>query len=79
MAKDFEQYNFYKKMFPEEVEETKKLRDEARDMRKQDSEIEEQTNVEFKAEKEFVEGLEEDYTGEDIDYEKLKKRIDKAK
>jgi len=75
MAKNFEEYNFNEKIMPEEIKETKKLRDEARDVRSQEVEIEEAIDTEFKAEKEFVEGLEEDYTGEEIDWAKLRRKL----
>lgn len=77
MARDFEQYEYYEKMFKGEVKELKDQRKGAKKENKEDVEIKKEMDIEFKKEKEFIEGLDEDWSGEDVDVEKLREKIDK--
>lgn len=74
MSRNYQEYEYYEKMFKGEVEELKEQRDEAKKEVSEDEEIKEQMDLEYKKEKEFIKNTDEDWEDEDIDYEKLRKR-----
>ena len=76
MAKDYEQLEYFKKMFPGEVEEVKNLREDARKVDEVDEEIKKEQDLEYKREKEFLDQVDEDFNEEDVDLPELRKRIE---
>ena len=79
MAKDYAQYEYYQKMFKEEVDELTKLRDDTRTEKKQEDEFDKEMDKEFSVEKKFVEGIDEDFAVEDVDLPKLREVLNKDK
>ncbi len=71
MARNYQEYEYYQGMFKEEVNEMKKLRDEARDTRV----VEPLEDITPKESSTLLDSLEEDWNAEDIDMEKLKEKI----
>lgn len=77
MARDYEQYEYYEKMFKGEVEELKDQRTTAKKELSEDDDIKKEMDLEFKAEKEFIDGTEEDWSDDEVDLEKLREKIGK--
>ena len=77
MARDFDQYEYYEKMFKGEVKELKDQRTEAKKEMSEDAEIKEVMDTEYKKEKEFLDTTEEDWEEGEVDLKELRKRIDK--
>jgi len=77
MARDYEQFQYYEKMFKGEVDELKDQRKEVKEENREDEEIKKEMDLEYAKEKKFIEGTEEDWSTEDIDLEKLRERIGK--
>ena len=77
MANNYQEFNYYRKMFEGEVEELKEQRDEAKKEIGKDGEIKKKMDLEYEKEKRFVEGMDEDWNEEEVDLEELRKRIDK--
>ena len=75
MARNFEQLQYYDKMFKGEVEELKKDRNEMRKEESEDDEIKKEMDLKYEEEKKFIEQTEEDWDVNDVDLEKLKKKI----
>ena len=75
MAKSYEQYEYFQKMFKGEVDEVKKLREDARAKAGEDEEIKSELDLEYKKEKEFIEQTEEDWPIEEVDLPELRDRI----
>jgi len=76
MAKDYEQLEYFKKMFPGEVEEVKNLREDARKTDEIDEEIKKEQDLEYTKEKKFLEQVDEDFNEDDVDLPELRKRIE---
>ena len=77
MSKDYSQFEYYQKMFREEVDELGKLRDEARDEKKKEVDDFAEEDREYAKEKTFVEQVEEDFPVEDVDLPKLREILTK--
>ena len=77
MANSYKEYEYYQKMFEGEVKELKDQRKEAQKEKTEDDEIKEIMDVEYKKEKEFIEGTEEDWDESEVDFKKLRERIPK--
>ena len=75
MAKSYEQYEYFQKMFKAEVDEVKKLREDARAKAGEDDEIKSELDLEYKKEREFIEQTEEDWPVEEVDLPELRDRI----
>ena len=75
MARNYEQFQYYEQMFKGEVEELKKDRDEVREEKTEDDEIKKEMDLKYKKEKKFIEGTDEDWEEEDIDFKKLREKI----
>ena len=75
MANNYQEFNYYRKVFEGEVEELKEQRDEAKKEGSEDAEIKKELDVEYEKEQEFIKNTDEDWEGEEIDYEKLRERI----
>lgn len=77
MARDYEQFEYYQKMFKGEVEELKEQRKEAKEEDREDAEIKKEMDLEYTKEKEFIKGTEEDWEESEIDLKELRERIPK--
>jgi len=77
MSNNYQEFNYYKKMFEGEVEELKEQRDTAKKEDGEDAEIKKEMDLEYTKEKEFMKGTEEDWDEEEIDFKKLRERIPK--
>ena len=77
MARDFEQYEYYEKMFKGEVKELKDQRDDVKKEMGEDADIKKELDLEYRKEKEFLEHTEEDWSEDDIDLKELRERIGK--
>jgi len=75
MANNYQEFNYYKKMFEGEVKELKDQRTEAKKEMGEDAEIKKEMDVEYEKEKKFIEGTEEDWSEEDVDLEKLREKL----
>ena len=75
MANNYQEFNYYKKMFEGEVKELKDQRTETKKELSEDAEIKKEMDVEYGKEKEFIEGTEEDWSEEDVDLEKLREKL----
>lgn len=75
MSKNYEQFEYYQNMFKEEVEELKKVRDDARVVDEIDEEIKKEQDLEYKKEKEFLDQIDEDFDEADVDLPELRKAI----
>ena len=75
MANNYQEFNYYRKMFEGEVEELKEQRDTAKKEDGEDAEIKKEIDLEYEKEKEFIKNTDEDWEGEDIDYKELRGRI----
>jgi len=75
MANNYQEFNYYQKMFEGEVKELKDQRDEAKKEVGEDEEIKKEMDLEYEKEREFIKQTDEDWESEDIDYEKLRERI----
>ena len=75
MARDYEQFQYYEKMFKGEVKELKDQRTEVKKELGEDAEIKKEMDVEYVKEKEFVEGTEEDWEEDEVDLEKLREKL----
>ena len=72
MARTFQEYEYYDKIVPEEVEETKKLRDEAREIRDTEDEEAKTIDEEYAPELKSLKSFEEEWSGDEVDLEKLR-------
>lgn len=79
MARDFQEYEYHDKMYKTDIKETEKVRDTARKEQGEDAEIEEELDLEYKEEKKFMKGTDEDWAEDEVDLQELRKRIDKDK
>jgi len=77
MSNNYQEFNYYKKMFEGEVKELKDQRDGVKKESKEDAEIKEVMDTEYKKEKEFLDTTEEDWEEGEVDLKELRKRIDK--
>ena len=77
MSNNYQEFNYYKKMFEGEVKELKDQRDEAKKEMSDEGEIKKEMDLEYGKEKKFLEETDEDWEDEDIDLEELRKRISK--
>ena len=77
MANNYQEFNYYRKMFEGEVEELKKQRDEAKEDISEEGEIKEQMDEEYKKEMEFIDSTDEDWEADEVDLPELRKRIRK--
>ena len=77
MANNYQEFNYYRKMFEGEVKELKEQRDDAKKEMSEDGEIKKEMDVEYKEEKKWIEGTDEDWEEEEIDLKELRKRISK--
>jgi len=77
MSNNYQEFNYYKKMFEGEVKELKEQRDSAKKEDSEDAEIKKEMDLEYTKEKEFMKGTEEDWDEEEVDLEKLRERIGK--
>ena len=77
MANNYQEYEYYKKMFEGEVKELKYQRDDVKKESKDDADIKKELDLEYSKEKKFLEQTEEDWSEDDIDLEKLRERIGK--
>ena len=77
MANNYQEFNYYRKMFEGEVEELKKQRDEAKEDISEEDEIKEQMDEEYKKEREFIDSTDEDWEADEVDLPELRKRIKK--
>ncbi len=77
MSKSNEEYEYFQKQYDKDSKELEEARSGARSLGKEDDEIKEELDLEFKKEKEFIDKTEEDWEGEEVDYEELRKRIGK--
>ena len=75
MANNYQEFNYYKKMFEGEVEELKEQRDTAKKEDGEDAEIKKEMDLEYEKEKEFIKGTDEDWDESEVDLEKLRERI----
>ena len=75
MANNYQEFNYYRKMFEGEVKEMKKQRDDEKRGISEEEEIKEQEDEEYKKEKEFIENTGEDWEEDEIDLPELRKRI----
>lgn len=78
MANNYQEFNYYQKMFKGEVKELKDQRDEAKKEVSEDEEIKEQMDLEYKKEKEYIKKTDEDWPEEEVDLPELRKRIDRT-
>ena len=72
MARTFQEFEYYDKIVPEEVEETKKLRSEAREMRSGEDEEAKEIDEEYAPELKSLKNFEEEWSGDEVDLEKLR-------
>lgn len=72
MARTFQEYEYYDKIVPEEVEETRKLRDEARGKRDTEDEEAKEIDEEYAPEIKSLKNFEEQWEGEEVDLDKLR-------
>ena len=82
MARDYEQFEYFGKMFKGEVDETQKLRNEARKERaldKDDEEIKEELDKDLDEARAFVKDSEEEWEVGEVDLEKLQAKIEEGK
>ena len=77
MARDYEQFQYYEKMFKGEVKELKDQRDVIKEEDKEDAEIKKEMDLEYTKEREFIKGTEEDWEESEVDLEKLREKIGK--
>jgi len=77
MSNNYQEFNYYKKMFEGEVKELKDQRDGVKKEMSEDAEIKEVMDTEYKKEKEFLDTTEEDWEEGEVDLKELRKRIDK--
>ena len=77
MANNYQEFNYYRKMFEGEVKELKDQRTEAKKELSEDDEIKKEMDLEYKKEKEFIAGTEEDWDESEIDLKKLRTRLPK--
>lgn len=77
MANNYQEFNYYRKVFEGEVEELKEQRKEAKEEDRDDAEIKKEMDLEYTKEKEFIEGTDEDWDEDEVDLEELRKRIPK--
>ena len=77
MANNYQEFNYYRKMFEGEVEELKEQRKEVKEEDKEDAEIKKEMDLEYTKEREFIKGTEEDWTEEEVDLKELRERIPK--
>jgi len=75
MSNNYQEFNYYKKMFEGEVKELKDQRTEAKKELGEDAEIKKEMDTEYVKEKEFVEGTEEDWEEDEVDLEKLREKL----
>ena len=73
MAKSYEQLEYYDQIVPGEVEETKKLRDEARKLRSGEDEEAKEIDEKYAPEIESLKNFEEEWSGEEVNLEELRK------
>lgn len=80
MAKTYDQFEYYDKIVPEEVDEVKRLRDEARVTRKFEDEEAKAIDEEYAEEREVLDTqFEEDWEADEVDLKKLKESLSKEK
>lgn len=72
MARTFQEYEYYDKIVPGEVEETKELRDEARKIRESEDAEAKSEDEEYAEEISSLKSFEEQWEGEEVDLEKLR-------
>ena len=77
MANNYQEFNYYRKMFEGEVEELKDQRKEVKEEDKEDAEIKKEMDLEYTKEREFIKGTEEDWNESEVDLEELRERIPK--
>ncbi len=77
MANNYQEFNYYKKMFEGEVEELKDQRKEVKKESQEEKEIKEEMDLEYKKEKAFIEKTDEDWEVEEVDMPELRKRLKK--
>lgn len=77
MANNYQEFNYYRKMFEGEVKELKDQRIEAKKELGEDADIKQELDLEYKKEREFIKGTEEDWDESEVDMEKLRKRLNK--
>jgi len=75
MARNLQEYEYHDKMYEKDIKEAEKLRNEAREERDVDKEIKEEIDLKYKKEKEVLAKMEEDWSEEEVDFEKLRERI----
>ena len=75
MANNYQEYEYYKKMFEGEVKELKDQRDDVKKEIGMDEEIKKEMDLEYKTEKDFLQTTEEDWTEDDVDLKELRERI----
>ena len=72
MAKSFEEYEYYDQIVPGEVDETKKLRVEARKLRSGEDTEAKEIDEEYAPEIKSLKNFEEQWEGDEVDLEKLR-------
>jgi ABC-type bacteriocin/lantibiotic exporter with double-glycine peptidase domain len=77
MSRNYQEYEYYDKIVPEEVDEIKKLREEARGIRKTEDEEAKIQDARYQAEIDQLKQFEEEWNPEEVDLEKLKENIRK--
>ena len=77
MAKDYEQLNYYEKMFQGEVKELKDQRSVVRKEMGEDEEIKKEVDAEFEKERKFIGETDEHWNEEDVDLPELRERLGK--
>jgi len=77
MARDYEQFEYYQKMFKGEVKELKDQRDEVKKEISEDDEIKKEMDLTFEKEKKYLEEMKEDWDESEVDLSELRKRINK--
>lgn len=75
MANNYQEFNYYRKVFEGEVEELKDQRKEAKKEDRDDAEIKKEMDLEYEKEKKFIEDTDEDWDESEVDLEKLRERI----
>ena len=75
MSNNYQEFNYYKKMFEGEVEELKDQRDAAKKEDSEDAEIKKEMDLDYEKEKEFIKNTDEDWDETEVDLKKLRERI----
>ncbi len=76
MATSYREYEYFQKQYEKDSEELDEARKVARSEGKEDDEIKEEMDLEFKKEKKFVKGLDENYEEGEVDLPKLRNIIE---